>query len=624
MTRSLGGFTGKLLEVDLSEGTVRAVPQRNRDMTEFIGGSGISARILFEETGPDTDPLGPENVLCFMTGPVTGTEVFSSGRHEVSAKSPQTGIFGEASAGGYFGVALKRSGFDGIVIRGRAPKPVYLWVHDDTAEIRSASDIWGKDTFKTDEMVRAETHPEAQVSCIGVAGENMVPLAGVLSEGRRARAAARAGLGAVMGSKNLKAVAVWGKGAITSHNPEGIRALNMSLGPGIAANSIGMRKYGTGASLDYGNRVGDLPTRNWGQGSWDEGAGKIGGIKIVETMKTRKSVCHRCPIACGKEIVETPTKFGMLNGRGPEYESLASLGSMVLVDDLEAVCYANELCNLYGLDTISAGATIAFAIELFERGIITEKDTDGLRLSWGDPHTVHRLLYLMAHNEGFGSILGLGSREAARRIGRNAEEYAVQVKGMEMAMHDPRARSSLGLAYATANRGACHLQGQSSIFESRATDPSIGIPEPLPPFATEGKAELVIKSQSLGSAYDSLCLCRYFRPGMDKVAEYYSYVTGMDVDAAGLMEMGHRIYTLKRLYNVRCGISRKDDVLPGRIATLAFPDGGSRGNLPFLGRMLSEYYGLQGWSEDGIPTTHTLRSLGLEPEAESMPSHLRR
>ncbi|HHW26646.1 MAG TPA: aldehyde ferredoxin oxidoreductase, partial [Firmicutes bacterium] len=236
MTRSLGGFTGKLLEVDLSEGTVRAVPQRNRDMTEFIGGSGISARILFEETGPDTDPLGPENVLCFMTGPVTGTEVFSSGRHEVSAKSPQTGIFGEASAGGYFGVALKRSGFDGIVIRGRAPKPVYLWVHDDTAEIRSASDIWGKDTFKTDEMVRAETHPEAQVSCIGVAGENMVPLAGVLSEGRRARAAARAGLGAVMGSKNLKAVAVWGKGAITSHNPEGIRALNMSLGPGIAAN----------------------------------------------------------------------------------------------------------------------------------------------------------------------------------------------------------------------------------------------------------------------------------------------------------------------------------------------------------------------------------------------------
>lgn len=624
MTPSLGGFTGKILEIDLSAGVVKAVPQTERDVTNFIGGSGISARILFEETGPETDPLGPDNVVSFMTGPVTGTDVFSSGRHEVSAKSPLTGIFGEASAGGSFGLFLKKAGFDGVVVRGKAPSPVYLWVHDDTAEIRSASEIWGKDTFQTDEMIRAETHPDAKVSCIGVAGERMVPLAGVLSEGRAARAAARAGIGAVMGSKNLKAVAVWGKSPITVRNPDGIRDLNRKLGPGIATNTVMMRKYGTGASLDHGSKLGDLPTKNWGRGSWSEGAGKIGGIKIVETMKTRLSACPRCPIGCGKEIVDTPTKFGRLDGRGPEYESLASLGSMLLVDDLEGVCYANELCNLYGLDTIGAGGTIAFAIELFEKGIINEEDTGGLKLSWGDAGMVHHLLRLMAHNEGFGALLGLGSREAARRIGRNAEEYAIHVKGMELAMHDPRARTSLGLAYATSNRGACHLQGQSSIFESRASDPSIGIPEPLPPFVSEGKAEMVIKAQSLGSAYDSLCLCRYFRPGMDRVAEYYSYVTGLDTDAAGLMEMGHRIYTLKRLYNVRSGITRKDDVLPGRIATLAFPNDGSKGTLPFLGRMLFEYYNLQGWSEDGIPTLEALRSLGLGSEAESMPTHLRR
>lgn len=624
MTKSLDGFVGGLLEVDLSNRVVSQTPLRERDITHFIGGSGIAARILFDETGPETDPLGPENVVCFMTGPVTGTEVFSSGRHEVSAKSPLTGIFGESSAGGYFGRFMKKAGFDGIVIRGKSPEPVYIWVHDGKAEIRSAVDIWGKDTFATEQMIRADTHPKAQISCIGPAGELMVPIAGVFSEGTKARAAARTGIGAVMGSKNLKAVAVYGEGKISSRNIEAIKALNREIGPEIIRNTAGMRMYGTGASLERVEKIGDLPIKNWSQGTWKDGAPKIGGIRIVETMNTKKSVCYKCPIGCAKDIVNTPSKYGLLDGRAPEYESLGSLGSMLLLDDLEGVCYANQLCNLYGIDTITVGGTIAFAMELFEKGIISEKDTGGLELTWGNTEAVIELIHLIGKKKGFGEILGLGSREAAKRIGKQSEEYAMHVKGLELAMHDPRARTSLGLAYATSNRGACHLQGQSSIFESRATDPSIGLPETLHPYATEGKADLVIKSQSLGSAYDSLCLCRYFRPGMDKVAQYYSYVTGMDIDANALMEMGHRIFTLKRLYNVRCGITRKDDVIPGRIASLAFPEGGSEGTLPFVGRMLFEYYQLQDWAEDGIPTLAALRDLGLDKEIELIQSHLRR
>jgi aldehyde:ferredoxin oxidoreductase len=621
---SLGGYVGKILDVNLSNGTVNKVPLLEQDVTRFIGGSGIAAKTLYDETGPETDPLGPDNVLCFMTGPITGAHVFSSGRHEVTSKSPLTGIFGESSAGGFFGVFLKKAGFDGIVIRGKASNPVYIWIHDDTAVIRRADHIWGKDTFVTDELIRSETHPKAQVSCIGIAGENMVPLSGIMSEGRRARAAARAGIGAVMGSKNLKAISVYGENSIASCFPEKIRSLNQKLGPDLARNSLPMRRYGTGASLERVESIGDLPIRNWSQGSWEEGASRVGGINIVETMITGKSVCYRCPIGCGKEIVNTMTQYGLLHGRGPEYESLAALGSMLLLDDLEAVCYANELCNRFGIDTISVGGTIAFAMELFEKGIINENDTEGIKLSWGDPRAVHELITLIAHRKGFGEILGHGSREASRQIGKGSEEFAIQVKGMEVAMHDPRARSSLGLAYATSNRGACHLQGQSSIFESRASDPSIGIDEPLAPYGTEGKADLVVKSQSLGSIYDSLCLCRYFRPGMDNVARYYSYVTGMDVGVDGLMEMGHRIFTLKRLYNVRHGITRKDDIIPGRISSLAFPDGGSKGNLPNLGPMLFEYYKIQAWSEDGIPTLKSLRELGLEQQAESLPSYLRR
>lgn len=615
------GYTGRLLHVDLTKGSCEAKEIEPR-LLGLIGGSGFAADILYRETGPETAPLGPENVLCFMTGPLTGTAVMCSGRHEVAAKSPLTGIYGEASAGGHWGAMLKKAGFDGIVVRGRSESPVYLWIAEGRAELRPANHLWGLDTFETDRRVKAETTDKAVVTCIGVAGERMVPLAAIMSEGKEARAAARGGLGAVMGSKNLKAIAVFGTRDVTVHNLDAVLEMNRRIGPETVRANEGMKRYGTGASLEYVEKIGDLPIKNWSQGTWKEPASRIGGMQIVKQMRTRTTACYRCPIGCGKMITDPDGPYGPVDGRGPEYESLAALGSYVLMDDLHAIVYANELCNRLGLDTISTGAAIAFAMELYEKGIIDAHDTGGLHLKWGDPQTVFTLIGQIAHKEGFGAILGLGTRQASRVIGRGAEEYAMQVKGLELPAHDPRARSSLALAYATSNRGACHLQGQSSIFESRATDPSIGIDEPLDPHTWEGKADLVVKAQAIGSMYDSLCMCRYFRPGVDQVSKYFTYVTGVDMTPAEFLRTGTKIFTLKRLYNLRCGITRKDDTIPPRIATLAFPEGGSAGHVPHLGKMLGEYYRIQGWSEDGIPTLETIRELGLEEYAGSIPGYL--
>lgn len=615
----MNGYAGRLLHVDLSNKKMWTTDTHEAGK-KFLGGSGLAADILFRETKADTDPLGPENILCFITGPATGTGVFCAGRHQIAAKSP-LGNYGEANAGGQWGVMLKQAGYDGIIVRGASDEPVYLWIDNGNVEIRSAAKIWGKDTFETAEEIKNATHSKAQVTCIGPAGEKLVKLAAVMSEGKSARAAARGGLGAVMGSKKLKGIAVYGNAKVSCFDEQGIKEINRRIAPGIIKATEITRKYGTGYGVQTIEAVGDLPIKNWSQGSWKDGAAKVNAIKMLETMNVKTVPCHKCIIACSKEIISHQGPYGTVDGRAPEYESFAALGSYVLVDDLEAVVYANELCNKYGIDTISVGGTIAFAIEIFERGIITEEEI-GFKPAWGDPKTLINFVHMIGRKEGFGSILSEGSRGAARIIGKGSEAYAMQIKGLELPAHDPRARTSLALAYATANRGACHLQGQSSIFESFATDPSIGIDKPLAPYASEGKAELVMKAQAIGSMYDSICLCRYFRPGADVVANLIAKVTGMDMTVQSYLEMGTRIFTLKRLFNLRAGLSYRDDVIPERIAKLAFPDGGSQGNLPDLETMLKEYYQIQGWTEDGVPKVARLVELGLEEYIDLLPEHL--
>lgn len=619
----MDGYIGKLLQIDL---TTRQwwTEDTAKYADKYLGGSGIAASIIFNETDFDTDPLGPDNIMCFISGPATGTDVICAGRHQIAAKSPATGTYGEASSGGHWGVMLKRAGYDGIVIRGAAPEPVYIWVQNGEVEIRPAQGVWGSDTYKTQDKIIAETHPKALVTCIGPAGEKMIKLSAVMSEGKSARAAARGGLGAVMGSKLLKGIAVYGDGEVPVYDSKGITELNRQITPAIVESSKGQRQYGTGSGVQHIEAAGDLPIKNWSQGTWKEGAAKVNGIRMTEMMKTKTTPCYKCIIGCSKDIVDHEGPYGKVDGRAPEYESFAALGSYSMVEDLEAVVYANQLCNKYGIDTISVGSTIAFAVELFERGIITEQDTGGKKLAWNDADTLLHLVHEIGQKEGFGAILSEGTRKAAEIIGNGAEKYAIQIKGLELPAHDPRARTSLALAYATSNRGACHLQGQSSIYESFATDPAIGIDEPLDPFTSEGKAELVVKSQAYGSMFDSICMCRYFRPGTDIVVKYIEYVTGREMPVEEFLRMGSRIFTLKRLYNLCSGFSNKDDTIPERIATLAFPEGGSKGNLPDLPTMLKEYYEIQNWSEDGIPTLDRLRELGLEEIIPRIPAHLRR
>ncbi len=608
---------GKILHVDLTNGSFATGIVEENMLRQYIGGSGLGARILYDETDEHTDPLGPENVLIFMTGPLTGTRIPMTGRHAVVAKSPLTGIWGEADSGGYWGYRLKQAGYDGIVFRGKAQSPVYLWVSDDTVEIRPADHIWGKDTFETDDLVRGETHPKAVVASIGQAGENLVKMAAIMNDGPDARAAGRCGLGAVMGSKNLKAVAVYGTQIAKPAHPEKLAEMAKQAARQTVEKTRAFSQFGTSGGLQTAEKVGDLPVQNWRTGSFEAGAAKISGQAIAASILTGNYYCQGCVIGCGRVVKQYFAPFAGQKGGGPEYETLGMIGSNTMVDDLEMIAKANEWCNRYGMDTISVGSAIAFAMECFEKGIITEADTLGKPLVWGDGEAVIQLVEQIAHRQGIGALLAEGTRHAAETIGGMAKEYAIHVKGLDFPAHDPRAYNSLGVGYATSNRGACHLQGFSYAFERGLKSPDMGFPEVLDRFAVERKGELAAKTQNLMSMFDSLKVCKFILNGgidVHDLTDWLNAATGWDMTMDEFMQTGERLYNLKRMYNVRCGISRKDDVLPMRILAQPRRDGGAGQNLPPLGPMLDEYYRTRGWSDEGIPTPEKLMELGIHEE----------
>ncbi len=610
----MNGYMGKILHVNLTDETTYTDFYDGKTLRQYIGGSGLGARILYDETDEFTDPLGPENVLIFMTGPLTGTRIPMSGRHAVVAKSPLTGIWGEADSGGHWGYMLKRAGYDGIVVRGAARRPVYLWVHEDGVEIRSAEGIWGQDSFITEELVQKETNPKAVVACIGQAGEKLVKIASIMNDGKDGRAAGRCGLGAVMGSKNLKAVAVFGDAQTPVAEPEKLAEMGKTVAKQIVEKTRAFSNFGTSGGLQTAEKVGDLPIQNWRVGAWEEGAAKISGQAMADSILTGKFYCQGCVIGCGRVVKQYFSPFTGVNGGGPEYETLGMIGSNTLLDDLETIAKANELCNRYGIDTISAGSAVAFAIECFEHGLITTEDTDGLELAWGDSECVLELIRMIGEKEGIGELLSEGTRRAAEEIGGMAAEFAIHVKGLELPAHDPRAYSSLGVGYATANRGACHLQGFSYAFERGLKSPDMGFPEVLDRFAVERKGELAAKTQDLMSMFDSMKLCKFILNGgidIHDLVEWLNASTGWDMTMEEFMKTGERLYNLKRMYNVRCGISRKDDVIPMRILTQPRREGGAGYNLPPLGPMLHEYYQLRGWSDEGIPRPEKLEELNL-------------
>lgn len=609
------GYQGKLLRVDLTARQIETQPIEDALFEQYIGGVGFAAKILYEVTTSKTDPLGPENVLIAFTGPFTGTRVPSSSRHHVVARSPQTGNLGESNVGGSWGIQLKKAGFDGVVVTGKADVPVYLWIHDGEAELRDASPIWGQDSFDSAEWLKSQTDEKATAAVIGQAGENLVRFASIPHIGKIVRSAGRTGMGAVMGSKNLKAMVAYGTQSIPIADEAALKASVKQLMPHVRESTESFTKYGTAGGVEKYEYLGNFPLKNWTGSRWEEGAKKISGVTMHDTILTGRLSCRGCPIACGRHITIEEGPYAPLDTEGPEYETVGTMGGECLVDDLEAISKANELCNRYGLDTISTGAVVAFGMEAFEKGLITNKDTDGLDLEWGSGQALVEMVHRIAKGKGVGKVLGLGTKRAAEELGGNAVEFAVHVKGLEPSAHDPRRFWTQALTYATAARGACHNRSWGHAYELGLTVPELGFSKSHKSYQIEGLAEFVAKMQNFQCLNDTLVLCRFAQVGhavsLTDTLDWYNMITGRDVDIADLMEVGERVFTLKRLYNTRLGVSRKDDFLPPRFMTLNRKHEGLNTQLPPIGQMLNEFYEYRGWDEIGIPTPEKLAELDL-------------
>lgn len=611
---NLKGNWGRLLYVNLDtkETNIRNVPEKL--FRKYIGGSGLAAKIIFDETDQDTEALSRENVLVFMAGPITGTSAPLSGRHAVAAISPLMGIWGEADSGGTWGHKLKKAGWDGVVIKGASDKPVYIKIENDEVEIRSAEALWGMDTFETDKALINELRDEDYtVSCIGPAGENLVRFACVNNDGKHARVAGRTGLGAVMGFKKLKAIAVKGDKKVPVHDDAKLKEKTRIVAKKVIAKTAMYQEFGTSGQVVQVEEIGDLPIKNWKQGSWKEGAARVNGVKMADTILTGRYGCRNCVVRCGREVQIKEGPYASEECAGVEYETIGALGSNILIDDLNTVQHLNEMCNRYGMDTIAAGSVIAFAIEASENGLLDEYSEYGL--DWSKPELAIRLLKEIAYQEGLGKLLALGTIGASKKIGGGSEDYAVHCKGLDFPSHDPRALVSLGLGYATSNRGACHVANLSHIVEKGITIPELGFPEQLDRFSSERKGVLVARMQNLMALFDAMKLCKFTIIGasVTDIMELFNAVTGYDMDLEEFLNAGERIYTIKRLFNYRKGIDRSKDILPKR-ALEPKTEGGAKGSVPQLEIMLDEYYEEKGWSNNGIPLEESLIRLDLQKE----------
>ena len=584
---------GTVLEVDLSTGRHTIYELDDEVRARYIGGSGVAAWMLSEATGPDTDPLGPDNLLIFATSPLTGTPVPSSGRHAVVGKSPLTGIYCESDVGGYWGTNLRRAGFDILVVRGAAPEPVYLWIHDGAVELRPAPDLWGRDTAETDELVRTRTHGKAVTASIGPAGERLVLLSSIIHDGTHGRAAGRGGLGAVMGSKRLKSIAVFGERKIPVHDPEGLRKSIAAVAKDMRTAARGNMDFGTAGYTQASEELGDLPIKNWQLRKWSD-VEHINGDALARHV-TSTFHCHACFVGCGRVVPLTTPGGKETVGGGPEYESVACLGSNCLVSDMEAVIEANELCNRFGMDTISVGSAVAFAMEAYERGLL--KGVSEYPVEWGSAESLLKVVRDIGSQQGIGILLGQGVKRAAEALGREAREFAIHSKGLEFPAHDPRGCASSYLGYATSNRGACHLQAFSHAYELGNSEQAINLGGDVDRYSDEGKAELVAKAQNLMCMYDAIKTCKFLLFAgihVDQVLEWYTLATGHALTMDAFMEAGDRLFGIKRMYNQRCGVSRKDETIPHRILMEAT----TAGVINFH-KMLSEYYVVRGYDSEG-------------------------
>jgi aldehyde:ferredoxin oxidoreductase len=601
------GFTGKVLRVDLSNDKVTVEPTKMEWAKQYIGGKGLGARYLYDELKPGTDPLSPDNPLMIWTGPLVGTMVPLTSRYVVITKSPLTGTFLDSYAGGYFGPELKYAGFDGIIVNGKAEKPSYLWVNDGKGEIRDAKNVWGKDMFKTEEMLREEVgHKYARVAGIGQAGENLSRIAGVTSD--ITRNAGRGGGGAVFGSKNLKAVVA--KGSLGVEVPKIDEFMQMAkemLWKDVVENPdhAGLVTDGTPIIVDMSQDAAILPTNNWHSGQFDGYQG-IDSDALKTRVFVRKKACFSCGIACGSY---SKVRDGMFKGsstEGPEYETLGVAGSNCGIRNIEAIVKFAEECDRLCLDTISAGAAVGFAMDLYEKGMITKEDTGGLDLKFGNEEAYVKMPEMISmRSTKIGDLLAEGSLRAARAIGKDTEKLVIHSKGSEYPAYDPRGSIGMALAYATSDRGADHNRAWPVASDAYGDGD---------PWSTEGKAQTCYDEQTMKSYKWSMIFCDFYGVSAENMAMYYKAVTGLPADADWLKGVGVRIWNLVRAFNVREGFSKKDDTMPDRMETEPLPSGKTQGKFvsrEAFDKMLSEYYELWGWDEQGRPTRKTLEDAGL-------------
>jgi aldehyde:ferredoxin oxidoreductase len=612
-------FIGQILRVNLSSGAISTEELDPIWARQTLGGAGLATRYLFDLTAPGIDPLGKENVLIFMTGALTGTPSASASRYSVVAKSPQTNLWGQSNSGGIFGPALKWSGYDGIIFEGVAPEPVYLQILNEKAELRDARHLWGMKVPECDDQLQSEAGRPVTVACIGPGGENLVRYAGIMNN--KHRSAGRTGMGAVMGSKRLKAIVCGGNRHIDLHDSKGFMAITQRQREFMDESilKIGFDAFGTNMIADMVNVRGGYPTLNWQNGTFEQ-IDNVNAQAMTDQVLVEGVRCFACPVACGRGTEIRQGKWKGAHGEGPEYETVDTLGAMCGVDDMNAITMANYLCNEYGLDTISTGATIAFAMECYQKGILNDDQTGGIPLEFGNADLMVDLVEMIGKRQGVGDLLAEGSMCMAEHLGNDSGHFAMHVKGLELPAYDPRAVKITGLGYVTANRGGDHMNGyiQGPAFidipflivdDSTIRDAFIANPQ---------DARVLIDMENALSVLDALGGCKFMGilVSADELVELVRMATGWDFTLAEFRKTGDRLQTLGRCFCAREGLRRDQDILPERIMSDPLPDGPAQGmtlDRASLEKMKDAYYELRGWDvASGIPTPAKLRELDLE------------
>ena len=616
-------YNGNIIRVDLTKGEVRTEVLPEAIFRKYMGGSSLASYFLLKELKKGIDPLGPENILVFAASVITGTTVPGASRYTVAAKSPLTGVFGEAEAGGWWAPELKWAGYDAIVIKGASPKPVYLWIQDDKVELRDAEHLTGKTTGEAESLIREElADSKIRVAQIGPAGERLVSYATVSNESKHFNG--RTGMGTVMGSKKLRAIAVKASGKNPYADPEKIKEITKEFASKWKEASQGMYDYGTAGGVVGLSEGGILPTRNFREGQF-EGAEAISGVTMADTILVNRGHCYACPIRCKREVkVEGIYDVDPYYG-GPEYETVGSLGSLCGIDSLEAIAKGNELCNKYGLDTISTGTTIAFAMECFEEGIIDKDDTDGIELKFGNADAMLEMIEKINNLDGIGAILAKGVVYAVKKFGSESEKFAMHVKGEECPMHEPRGKVGVGLQYAISPTGADHMEVPHDLMFTDhgalldAVKP-LGLLEPIDPLdLSSKKVRFFSYTQKIWSLYNCICMCQFVgipigALSLKNIVDLTNAVTGWNTSLFELIKVAEKSNTMARCFNLREGLSSKDDKLPDRFFD-AFTSGPLK-DKPIdrqeFDTAVKTYYAMEGWDENGVPTKAKLAELDLD------------